>query len=81
MHFNWLSSLDFKLTATAVVLILPGTLALVIAVALIARSRYLANVSLFDPFHPLAKIQTLHSLMNHCFGAWLTLFSRMTFPL
>jgi hypothetical protein len=60
MHFNWFSSLDIKLTATAVVLILPGTLALVIAVALVARSRYLANVSLFDPFHSLAKIQTLY---------------------
>lgn len=64
MHFDWLSSLDIKLTATAVVLVLSGTLALVIVVALVAKSRYLANVSLFDPIHPLAKIKTLHSLMN-----------------
>ncbi|KAJ5891283.1 uncharacterized protein N7473_007511 [Penicillium subrubescens] len=62
MHFNWLSSLDFKLTATAVVLILPGTLALVIAVALIARSRYLANNGV--PF--VAGKSPLSVLYQHC---------------
>jgi hypothetical protein len=71
MHFEWLSTLDIKLTVTAIVLILPVTLALVIMIALVARSRYLANVSLFDPCHPLAKKQTLYQLRNLilCFGA------------
>lgn len=64
MHFEWLSNLDIKLRATAILLILPGTLALVIAVALVTRSRYLANVSLFGPFQPFAKIQTLYLLRN-----------------
>lgn len=55
-HIGWPSGLDFKLTAIAICLVLPVILALVIKLALITRSRYLANVSLLESFHPIANL-------------------------
>lgn len=60
VHIDWPSSLDIKLTAIAIFLILPVALIMVIAVALVARSRYLANVSLPSPFRLIVNIRTLN---------------------
>lgn len=69
IHIDWLSSIDAKLTATTIFLILPVALILVIAVPLVARSRYLANVSLLGPSRPIATANLeLHEEPPLCFG-------------
>lgn len=56
MHIDSPTGLDVKLTAISIFLILPVALVLVTTVALVVRSRYLANVSLLESFRPITRM-------------------------